>query len=146
MIKRLILALAVMTTSVSADPDRISILLGSKHLGGEGFNESNLGVFLTWEKPRVAYSTGVFHNSFGRPSIAATVDVPVIRWDGGQASLFGGVAYYPEDGRNFRYHVGDLVPIGGVQVRHGNAFAQIIPSDGRAVDAIVSFGFTTSLE
>lgn len=33
----------------------------------------------------------------------------------------------------------------GVQVRHRNLFAQIIPMDGKPVDAVVSIGVTFDL-
>lgn len=141
------IALSFLATSAHADPDRVSILIGSSHLNAKmEFEESNPGVFLTWEGRRVDLTVGAYRNSYGKASVAATASVPVLRWGKGEASVFAGLALYPGDGRKFAAHVGDIVPLVGLQVRHGNAFAQIIPSDGYVVDAIVSFGLTFELE
>ena len=151
MITRICLAAALilaLAAPAQAGPDRLSILLGSSHVGGAGFDGRNPGVFLTWEDrgPGLDLSVGTYRNSYGRGSLAATVALPVARWRDGEVSIFAGAALYPQDGRRFRAHLGDLVPIGGVQVRHGAAFLQIMPSDGGAVDAVIAMGLTFSLE
>ena len=58
---------------------------------------------------------------------------------------FLGAAYYPDDGRRFRYHLGDIVPLGGLQARVGPTFLQIIPGDGEEADAVFAFGVTVPL-
>lgn len=136
-----------LATSAQASPDRVSILLGSNHIAAKmDFEEVNPGVFLTWEGDRVDWSVGVYHNSFGKSSVAATVSLPVLRWRDGEAAVFAGAALYPGDGRTFAVHVGDVVPLVGVQLRQGNVFTQIIPSDGHTVAAIVSVGLTFDLD
>lgn len=129
-----------------ADPDRLSILLGSAHIGGAGFDGRNPGLALTWEDvDGLDLSVAAYRNSFGRGSIAATAALPVITWAEGEAAVFAGLALYPGDGRRFRVHAGDVVPIGGLQLRHRNLFLQLMPSDGRVVDAVVSMGLTFDL-
>lgn len=143
MIKAAII-LGLLATPAVSDPDRVSILLGSRHIGASGFQEVNPGVFVTWEG-RVDTTVGVYHNSYGRTSVAVTAAVRVHEWQGGALSLFAGAAHYPGDGRNFRVSVGDVVPLVGVQIQYGNTFAQIIPMDGKPVNAVVSFGVTFEL-
>lgn len=139
------IAVAVLFASPSAaGPDRYSILMGSRHIGASGYEEINPGVFATWERDPLHWSIGAYRNSYGRGSIAATAFLPVVKWANGDAGLFAGAALYPIDGRTVAIHFGDIVPIGGFQARHGNAFIQIMPSDGKPVDAIVSVGFTFS--
>lgn len=130
---------------LSAGPDRASVLLGSRHIGATGYEEFNPGVFLTWEWDRVQWNVGVYQNSYGKPSAAATVALPIIRWDDGELSAFLGGAYYPEDGRHQAIHLGDFIPMGGVQLRHRSLFMQVFPMDGKPVDAIISFGLTFEL-
>lgn len=135
-----------------AGPDRFSVLLGSKHVGGAGFEEVNPGIFLTWDNAFEAFgqpiglNLGVFRNSYGRPGMAATASLPIFQRGSFDLGLFGGTALYPVDGRRFAVHVGDFVPIAGLQARWGNAFVQVIPSDGKPVQAIVSFGLTFKLD
>lgn len=141
--KNILTALVLMTTPTLAGPDRVSVLLGSAHIGGDGFDGRNPGLFLTWEdKGPFDLSAGIYHNSYGRISVAATAALPVVEWSTGEISLFAGAALYPVDGRNFAVHLGDVVPLGGLQVRQGDIFGQIIPGDGQYVDAIVSIGVT----
>ena len=90
----------------------------------------------------MSYSVGAYRNSYGRASIAATAGYSFLQRGDLDLSVFGGVALYPKDGRNFAVHAGDFVPIGGLQARYRNAFMQVIPSDGLSTDAIVSFGVT----
>lgn len=142
MIRFLTLA-ALFFAAPAAAQDRVSILLGSRHIGASGYHETNPGVFLTWEdRGGLDLSMGLYSNSYGRRSMAAVAALPVARWDGGALSLFVGLAHYPQDGRRSRVAVGDVVPLAGVQVRHGPFFAQAIPMDGRPVKALIAFGLT----
>lgn len=143
--KRIFLAacLFLCATAVQAGPDRYSVLLGSHHIGGSGFNEVNPGLFATWERERTALSFGVFLNSYERVSLSATSYLPLKRWENGTAGLFGGLAYYPENGRDFKTHLGgDIVFIGGAQVQFGNVFMQFIPMNADSADGLISFGLT----
>ena len=139
MLKVLAIAVALTATPVLATPDRVSILLGSNHVGStERFEEVNPGIFLTWDWLTV----GAYRNSYGKVSVAVTGALPLLAWDTGELSAFAGAALYPGDGRHFAVSAGDVVPVGGLQLRQGNMFMQVIPSDGKVVDAIVSFGMT----
>ena len=135
-------------TSAQAEPDRISLLIGSHHIGAiQQFQESNPGIFLTWEdRSGFDLSFGAYQNSYGKSSVAATAALPILRGDNADLSVFAGVALYPGDGHNFAIHAGDLVPVGGLQLRVGNVFVQAMPGDGKAVDGIVSFGLTWALK
>lgn len=137
-------AVLSLSTMATAAPDRFSLLLGSKHIGASGFEEVNPGVFLTWER-QFDFSFGLYRNSYGRPAVAGVVAYPLYQRGTFQLAVFGGTALYPVEGRRFRAHLGDFVPVAGVQVRLGKAFVQVIPSDGRPVQAIVSFGLSFSL-
>ncbi len=131
----------------AASPDRISILLGSNHIGAKmQFEQVNPGVFLTWEGNHIDWTAGAYRNSFGKLSASVTVGLPLARWQNGELSAFAGVALYPGDGSTFAVHAGDLVPIGGLQLRQGHAFVQILPSDGRTARAIVTFGATFAFD
>jgi hypothetical protein len=142
-----ILIVCTFATGAQADPDRVSILLGSNHIGAKlAFEEVNPGVFLTWEGARIDWSVGAYRNSFGKPSVAVTAALPILRWRDGEAAIFAGAALYPGEGRTFAAHAGDVVPLAGIQLRQGNVFAQIIPSDGRTAAAIVSVGVTFALK
>lgn len=143
----IVLCLLVLTTAPArAGPDRVSFLAASHHFDASiKFTEINPGLFLTWEGPRADLTAGLYRNSYGRLSLSALAAVPLVRWPGGQLAIFGGVALYPVNGRNFRAHIGDLVPMGGLQIRHKNLFAQLIPSDGRHASAIVAAGLTFAL-
>ncbi len=142
-IKPAAFALAIMAGGPAA-ADRVSILIGSHHAGAAAqFEQSNPGLFYTWEAAAVDYSLGIYRNSYGRTSIAATASLPIATWNGGQAAIFGGLAHYPQDGRRQALHMGkDVVPIGGLQIRHGNAFLQFTPMDGKPVKALFAFGLT----
>uniref|UniRef100_UPI004047A34A hypothetical protein n=1 Tax=Yoonia sp. TaxID=2212373 RepID=UPI004047A34A len=137
----------VIATASHADPDRVSILMGSDHVNAKyPFNEFNPGVFLTWEGPVIDWTLGAYLNSYARGGVSLTASLPVVEWDEGSLDLFIGAALYPVEGRKFALHVGDVVPIGGLQLRQGQAFMQVIPSDGLWTDAIVTFGVTFPLE
>lgn len=141
-------ALPVLAAGAHAGPDRVSILVASQHLGASvSFEQVNPGVFVTWEDRALGldYTVGAYRNSYGRGSVAATAALPVLSWSTGEVSLFGGVALYPGDGRSFSASIGDFVPVGGLQLRQGNVFGQIMPGDGRIADAVVSLGFTFNI-
>lgn len=130
-----------------AEPDRVSVLLGSAHVGATGFDGRNPGVFLTWEdRGPFDLSGGLYRNSYGKVSVAGTLALPVARWAAGDLSVFAGLAHYPGDGRRFAVHWGDIVPIGGLQLRQGNIFLHVIPGDGEAVDAVIAAGLTFPLK
>ena len=118
-------------------------MLGSKHIGANGFNEINPGLFATWERGRIGYSLGAYLNSYDRGSIAAVAQLGLIEWQNGSLNAFGGLAWYPKDGRRFQTHVGgDIVGIGGLEVRHGHVFMQVLPTDTGGASGLVSFGLT----
>jgi len=141
------LCAAVLASPARADmtPNRVSMLIGSHHVGGLGFEERNPGVFVTWERSPLDFTVGAYRNSYGRGSVAATVAVPIWSRASAEISLFGGAAYYPKDGRRFAMHAGDLVPIGGLQIRYRNLFLQAIPGNGKHVDAVIGVGMTWAL-
>lgn len=145
---KIILAAAFLALSgpLFAGPDRASVLIGSRHLGASGFQEKNTGLFLSWEREHFDISAGAYRNSYDKMSIAVTLSKPIATWERGELSVFAGAAHYPHDGRHFAVSVGDVVPIAGLQLRQGHAFAQIIPMDGKPVKAVVSFGITFGLE
>lgn len=147
MLRALSLFFLVLSGPVSAGPDRLSLLLASKHVGTHrDFNERNPGVFMTWEDRALGldYSVGVYHNSFGNVSIATTAALSLFEVGSLDLSLFAGAAYYPGDGEEFLYHAGDLVPLAGLQVRRDPFFLQVMPGGGDP-EAIVSFGLTFDL-
>lgn len=126
-----------------AGPDRVSVLLGSKHIGATGFNEINPGLFLTWEREHSAFSLGAFYNSYKRVSLAATSYRPLKTWENGDAGLFAGLALYPVNGQNFKTHLAEnVVFIGGLQARHRNLFIQLVPMNAGSADGLLSFGVT----
>lgn len=127
-------------------PDRVSVLLGSYHASpAQEFEEFNPGLFLTWEGDFVDTSVGAYRNSYGRGAVAVAAAWPFLRGANLELALFAGAAYYPEDGSRFRYHLGDIVPLGGLQARLGPVFLQAIPGDGDEADAVFSFGVTIPL-
>ena len=124
-------------------PDRFSVLLGSKHIGSSGFNEINPGLFATWEFEKWGFTTGAYLNSYDRGSVAATADLPLFRWKGGAASAFGGLAWYPHDGHRFDTRIGgDIVGIGGLNLRQGPVFVQLLPMVTGGAKGLVTFGLT----
>lgn len=148
MFTALILSALCTSPSLASGPDRVSVMLGSYHVSASvPFDQSNPGVFLTWEDRMAGldYTLGAYRNSFGRTSVAGIATLPV--WERGRThvGVFAGIAHYPEDGRTHRFHAGDFIPMAGLQIRHGNIFTQIIPSDGRAARAVVSIGMTFKL-
>lgn len=143
--KTLIAAAAIAIASTAAHADRLSVLIGSRHIGATGFEETNPGIFYTLERDRLGLSLGVYRNSYGKASVAAFASWDVAAWDGGALAVFGGVAHYPGDGRTMAIHAGDVVPLAGLQIRQGNFFAQLVPMDGKPVKALIAFGLTFDL-
>ena len=86
-----------------AEPDRLSVLLGSRHFGAApgAANGANPGLFLTWERDRVDLSAGVYRNSYNKTSVAVFAGYPLIRWDNGAVSAVAGLATYPGDAHKF---------------------------------------------
>lgn len=131
-------AVALTATTATAGPDRAYVLAGSHHINGEayGFNEVNPGVFLTWEQARFDITVGAYLNSYSKGSAAISVAYPLARGDNWSVDVFGGLATYVGTSRP------DIQPMGGLQVRYGPAFVQLIPTPGAYVDGIISFGMT----
>ena len=141
----LILA-TVLPTAALAGPDRLSVLLGSKHIGAtRDFQEFNPGVFLTWEQKTFDYSIGTFYNSYADVSVMAAIGYNIEVAPEFEIGAFAGLAYYPGDGDQFSVSLGDVVPLGGLQARYHNAFVQLIPADGATVDSVLTFGLTFKL-
>lgn len=148
MIRILTLVLALLTLPAAAQ-DRASVLIGSAHIGAApgAFDGHNPGLILTWEdRGGLDLSVAVYGNSYGRTSVAAIAGLPVLHWRGGAASVVAGLAWYPQDGRDFPVHAGDVVPLVGLQLRHHHAFVLILPGDGKAADAVIAAGITFQLE
>jgi hypothetical protein len=132
---------------VQAGPDRLSFSVGSLHVNPTSdFNEFNPGVFLTWDRTARKYHLGAYYNSYSRISVGAFAAYPIAGNENFTVDILYGAAYYPEDGRNFPYSWGDIVPILGLQTRIGYFFGQVFPGDGDVVDAIISVGLTFPTE
>ena len=141
-------ALAVLLpTLAAADPDRVSLLVGTEHFGAtREFNEFNPGVFLTWEGRALEYSVGAFYNSYEDISVMGAVGYDFEIMPEFEVGLFAGLALYPSEGDQFSHSIGDVVPLAGIQTRYRNVFAQLIPADGGSVDSILTFGLTFGLD
>lgn len=147
MIRILTLVLALLTLPAAAQ-DRASVLIGSAHIGAApgAFDGHNPGLILTWEDRRgLDWSAGVFRNSFGGPSAAVTVALPLVRSPRFDLSAFAGVAAYPGHADRMAVAVGPFVPIGGLQLRADRLFIQIMPDRGDPA-AVVAVGLTFPLE
>ncbi|MDX8354332.1 hypothetical protein [Cognatiyoonia sp. IB215182] len=143
----LIAGLALTPAGARADcdghPDRISALLGSHHLHAIApLNERNPGAFLTWNCGEVDVTAGAYENSYENVSVAAMVTYPVVVKPWLEMGPFAGVARYPEYADWQVVHYGDLVPIGGFQIRVANAFMKVMPGDMETVTAVLAFGLT----
>ena len=137
---------ALLPCSAFAGPDRVSVLLGSDHLGASrDYQELNPGIILTWERG-LNYSAGLYYNSYKKASALAAIGYGYeIRHDF-EIGIFAGVAFYPGDGERFRHAVGDLVPLVGLQARYRHVFAQLLPRAADSVDAILTVGLTFELQ
>ena len=113
---------ALLATSLPAaadGPDRVGVLLASKHIEARSdFNEINPGVILTWQPERLGASLALYRNSYDRTSVAGAVSFAVWKGELGgfdsQLDVFAGAAWYPEDGRRFAVYVGDFIVSAGV--------------------------------
>ena len=148
------LALVVLATCKAyAGPDRVSILTNSDHIGFkyQGFNEQNLGLFLTWDNaiaPKVDLSVGGYLNSYAKPSLMVAATWLPIEVGQCEAGIFGGVVHYPITGRHEPTSIAgsDVIGMGGVQVICGPIFVQAIPAATDFSRAIVAFGITMEIE
>lgn len=144
-------ALTITAGAARSGPDRVSILLGSEHLGAtRAFEEVNPGLVLTWSNvlldDRIDIGLGAFRNSYGDGSAVVTSALPLWRRETWSVDLFGALAWYPGNGDRFTHAMGDVVLIGGAQARYRNLFVQAIPAGGSGADAVVSFGLTFALD
>lgn len=134
---------ALCASPLAAGPDRYSVLLGSKHIGAAGYNEINPGFFATWERGKLGYSLGAFVNSYERGAVSGTIHLPFWHWEGGALGGFAGLAWYPEDGRRISTHIGgDVIGIGGLELRHRSLFLQFLPMQDGGAEGLVTFGVT----
>ncbi len=117
-----------------ANPDRISLLLGSHHFSSEDFEEFNPGLFVSWLTSKRDLEIGLFRNSYGNLSVSATAG----RRLGKSWTLFAGTAYYRNADTEFEYRLGKFIPVAGVQFVHRNLFVKALPG-------VVVAGFTWRL-
>lgn len=142
MIRVIALILALLAMPAAAQ-DRITLMLGSAHVADGGrYDGRNPGLILTWESTRADISIGAYRNSYGRGSLVAMAALPVITRDDWRLGLALGLAWYPQDGRTFPVHLGDVVPLAGLQLRHRNLALLILPGDGRTSRATIAAGLT----
>jgi hypothetical protein len=148
-----------LVTPAHADlaPDRLSFLVGTHHTfeapAGETWQQVNPGVFLTWENVTAIHldvTVGGYLNSFGGMSLTVAAALPITSWHHdtlgeGELSLFAGLATYPGTAQHFLVHWGDVVPMGGIQVRHENLYLQVLPGKEDFSDPIFAFGLTFNL-
>lgn len=142
-------AVAFMAGSAqSAELERVSISFASQHIGApDRFNETNPGLFFTFGEGGNPFevTVGMYDNSYENTSVLLTTSYDVVEWEEGALSLFAGTAYYHSQGEKKFPCCEGFVPIGGLQVRQGNLFAQIIPNNTN-VHAVMTFGLTFELE
>ena len=137
----------LLPSAALAGPDRISVLLGSEHVGAtRDFQEINPGVFLTWEQQVFDYSVGSFYNSHEDVSVLGSIGYDFELAPELEIGVFTGLALYPGEGDQFSHSLGDVVPLAGLQARYRNVFGQVIPADGSTVDAVLTFGLTFGLD
>lgn len=146
------LALVVLATcKANAGPDRVSILTNSDHVGFkyQGFNETNPGVFLTWDNaiaPNVDLSIGGYLNSYAKPSVMVAATWLPLEVGQCSAGVFAGVVHYPGNGRHEPTHIaGDVIGMGGLQLICGPLFVQAIPASTDFSRAIVAVGITMEI-
>ena len=133
------------STANAADLERVSISLGSRHIGKPNtLNETNPGVFFTWGDVigPIDITAGAYVNSYSNTSATLTASYDFLAWDDGALGAFAGVAFYPEHGERALPCCGGFVPMGGLQARQGNLFVQVVPT--RSV--VVTFGLTFEME
>ncbi len=147
--------LAIASPAVAFDgscdliPDGGAILIGSNHVGATiDFNESNLGVFASWDCEPVTVRGGVYDNSLGNTSWAFTVKSEFVSLSAGgfNAAPFAGVAHYPGTGRHEVVSIkgSDWIGLAGLEFTHDDVpvFVQLFPGDQKhaGYDYLVSFG------
>lgn len=134
-------------TVATAAPDRLQFPFATLHAQDEDdrFETVTPGIFLTWDRPHVSLTAGLFRNSYGDGAFAFIGTWPV--WEPGdwQVSLLGALAWYP-NGSRFGLSVGNWVPGVGVEVRRDRLFANIFPSSDDPLDIVVTFGVTVPWE
>ncbi len=124
-------------------PDRMSVLIGSDHIGAQGeMNGRNPGLFVSWNCKGFEVSAGAYQNSYDNQSVAGTVSYAVLQKGWFKSSPFLGLARYPEYGELQVVSYGDIVPLVGLQTVVGNAFVQVLPGDQETVDVVIAFGLT----
>lgn len=137
-----LLSLIALSPAFAAAPDRLSVHLGSRHINAqEDFEEFNPGLFVSWDRS-FSYTFGAYRNSYGDLSVAATMAVPLLQRPAWRMNFFVGWAHYPDNGRKFRVHYGNVVPVAGLRMYYRNTFVQFLPGDGDNADAVLSFGLT----
>ena len=119
-------------------PDYWGVSIASYHVDPKwDFNETNPGIFAFWEVTESTdFSLGIYHNSFSRVSVSTVFFTEFLSTENVDFSILYGLAYYPEDGRYFAAHVGNIVPVGGISADFGRVSIQFIPSDGNITDGI----------
>ena len=133
----------------SAELERVSISFASQHVGlPDTRNETNPGVFFTWGDVigPIDITAGAYVNSYSNTSALLTTSYDFLEWDDGALGIFMGAAFYPEHGMRKFPCCGGFIPMGGLQLRQGNLFAQVIPMNGEVVKAVVTLGLTFELE
>lgn len=143
----MLVLLIFLPVAVQAAPDRLQLPIASLHTKDKDnkFEAFNPGVFLTWDKPRVSVSAGVFRNSYGENAFAFVGAWPIWKPRDWEVSVFGALAWYP-NGSRFDLSFGNWVPGLGVEVRRGRVFTQIFPSSDDPLDMVVTFGITVPWE
>lgn len=139
-----IVFLVAVTLATVASADRISFSFASHHAGPcDCFNEINPGVFYTFEdRGMFDYTVGTAKNSYGGPGFYATAEYDFWEFENGEMSVFGGLVYYPGFGKFIPEILPDVAPIGGLQLRVGNVWAQAIPVGTADVDYVLTGGIT----
>lgn len=135
---------AALATPAAADfrPDRWYAMIGSNHVntrpGYQPFNETNPGLFALWQGQRLDTIAGIYRNSFGRTSVSLAAQKTLIGGEHAALSVFAGAALYPGNGENFALHLGDVVPVIGINLQAGPALITVLPGDGKSHDAVVA--------
>lgn len=142
----LLSVLAALVATTPAAADRISVLLGSHHVGPGDYEERNPGLFYTWDDGPVDWTLGAYRNSYGNISVAGYGSVPFAEWDRGEAAVIAGIAHYPERAKNMRYSVGEVVPMVGLSLIQDNLFVQAFPRGFDPLRATIAVGVTFELD
>ena len=131
-------------------PDRIAVLLGSRHVNAQyGFEEFNPGVFLAWHCDVVNVRMGVHRNSFANPSASVSFTSEFLSLHAGGFNMhpFVGGAYYPKNGNEMPVSIGgsNVILVAGLEFTHDDVplFIQFLPGDSDIgdYDHLWTFGF-----